>query len=127
MFLAQIHSFTSEEISAYFVEVFLREFVEQISQAQALDDKKLENSAVFIAHLLNFHCISPTFLLFVIEIYALLFTKCDSMARKQKNCEKRFSSDFPNLLCFRISVFSKNMFGAVFPLSDMLRAVSLLV
>nr|CDJ91063.1 MIF4G and Initiation factor eIF-4 gamma domain containing protein [Haemonchus contortus] len=67
MFLAQIHSFTSEEISAYFVEVFLREFVEQISQAQAQDDKKLENSAVFIAHLLNFHIIKATVIIEVFE------------------------------------------------------------
>ncbi|XGW19745.1 hypothetical protein V3C99_003523 [Haemonchus contortus] len=67
MFLAQIHSFTSEEISAYFVEVFLREFVEQISQAQAQDDKKLENSTIFIAHLLNFHIIKATVIIEIFE------------------------------------------------------------
>ncbi|VDO42670.1 unnamed protein product, partial [Haemonchus placei] len=67
MFLAQIHSFVSEEISAYFVEVFLREFVEQISQAQAQDDKKLENSAVFIAHLLNFHIIKAAVIIEIFE------------------------------------------------------------
>ncbi|KAK5966035.1 MI domain-containing protein [Trichostrongylus colubriformis] len=60
LFLAQIHSFTSEEISAYFVEVFLRGFIDDISRAQTQDDKKLENSVVFIAHLLNFH-VSPLF------------------------------------------------------------------
>ncbi|KAK5973441.1 hypothetical protein GCK32_015080, partial [Trichostrongylus colubriformis] len=67
LFLAQIHSFTSEEISAYFVEVFLRGFIDGISHAQTQDDKKLENSAVFIAHLLNFHIIKGTVIIEVFE------------------------------------------------------------
>lgn len=41
--------------AAYFVEVFLRDFVEEISKPLTQDDKKLENSVVFIAHMLNFH------------------------------------------------------------------------
>ncbi|KAK6039384.1 hypothetical protein COOONC_23111, partial [Cooperia oncophora] len=53
--------------AAYFVEVFLRGFVEEISHAQVQDDKKLENSAVFIAHLLNFHIVKGTVIIEVFE------------------------------------------------------------
>ncbi|VDO18881.1 unnamed protein product [Heligmosomoides polygyrus] len=67
MFMAHIHTFTSEEISAYFVEVFLRDFVEEISKPLTQDDKKLENSVVFIAHMLNFHMIKATVVLEVFE------------------------------------------------------------
>ncbi|VDL83341.1 unnamed protein product [Nippostrongylus brasiliensis] len=67
LFFAQIHAFTSEEISAYFVEAFLREFVEAISQPQTQDDKKLENTAIFVAHLMNFHVIKGTVVLEVLE------------------------------------------------------------
>ncbi|EYC04664.1 hypothetical protein Y032_0086g1914 [Ancylostoma ceylanicum] len=67
LFIAHIHAFTSDEISAYFVEVFLRDFVEQISQPQNTDDKKLENSVVFMAHLLNFHVIKMSVVVEVIQ------------------------------------------------------------
>ncbi|KIH61840.1 hypothetical protein ANCDUO_07879 [Ancylostoma duodenale] len=53
--------------AAYFVEVFLRGFVEQISQPQSTDDKKLENSVVFMAHLLNFHVIKMSMIVEVLQ------------------------------------------------------------
>ncbi|VDM59019.1 unnamed protein product [Angiostrongylus costaricensis] len=67
LFLAYIHMSTSEEISAYFVEDFLHKFIEDIRLMQPLDDKKLENCVVFIAHLLNFHVIKGTVILEVFE------------------------------------------------------------
>ncbi|KAJ1369440.1 hypothetical protein KIN20_030896 [Parelaphostrongylus tenuis] len=67
LFLAYIHMSTSDEISAYFLEDFLRKFIEEIQGVQTLDDKKLENSVVFIAHLLNFHLVKGTVILEVLE------------------------------------------------------------
>ncbi|RCN39216.1 MIF4G domain protein [Ancylostoma caninum] len=74
LFIAHIHAFTSDEIctsnsfpAAYFVEVFLSDFVEQISQPQSTDDKKLENSVVFMAHLLNFHVIKMSVIVEVLQ------------------------------------------------------------
>ncbi|KAE9420519.1 hypothetical protein Angca_003058 [Angiostrongylus cantonensis] len=67
LFLAYVHISTSDEISAYFVEDFLRRFIEDIWGVQPLDDKKLENCVVFIAHLLNFHLVKGTVILEVFE------------------------------------------------------------
>uniref|UniRef100_A0A0K0DBH8 MI domain-containing protein n=1 Tax=Angiostrongylus cantonensis TaxID=6313 RepID=A0A0K0DBH8_ANGCA len=69
LFLAYVHISTSDEISAYFVEDFLRRFIEDIWGVQPLDDKKLENCVVFIAHLLNFHV---SLLLFILEVFEKL-------------------------------------------------------
>ncbi|KAK6730076.1 hypothetical protein RB195_006872 [Necator americanus] len=67
LFTAHIHAFISDEISAFFVESFLREFVEQISQPQNADDKKLENSVIFMAHLLNFHVLKMPVIVEVLQ------------------------------------------------------------
>ncbi|VDM84104.1 unnamed protein product, partial [Strongylus vulgaris] len=40
--------------AAYFIEMLLRELIGEISKTPNGDDKKLENSVVFLAHLLHF-------------------------------------------------------------------------
>ncbi|CAJ0595008.1 unnamed protein product [Cylicocyclus nassatus] len=67
LFIAHIHAFISEEISAYFVEVFLRDFIKEISTAQTADDKKLENSVVFLANLLHFRVIKMSVIVEVLQ------------------------------------------------------------
>ncbi|KJH51142.1 MA3 domain protein [Dictyocaulus viviparus] len=46
LFLSYTHAFTSDEISAHFLEVFLLGFIDEICHIQATDDKKLENCSL---------------------------------------------------------------------------------